>query len=280
MFKKVLDDENYEVVKVTYNQSFTARVALTEEKIRNYYRELKEEMLSYEGVRSRISWQYDSFSYKREKRAILTVRENALTIYLKIDPNSITPKYKVTDESGKKSYINTPLSLKVRGSRTLKYAKELISLVFSGQAYKEKKLNDKVFEETFKARSLEEFLTLGLVKEVKKRRKKSSGRHRVKFYAVILTRAPKNLYLVGNMPELGSWDPQKGVKLHKVYDNFYQISVLLPEGHLEFKIVGQNDYAHVEKGIFLEEIKNHHYEINSSLLIEDIIHSFREDLHE
>lgn len=66
----------------------------------------------------------------------------------------------------------------------------------------------------------------------------------------------------------------------KVYDNFYQVSLNIPAGHLEFKIVGQNAFENVEKGIWVEEIVNHHYEINKTMLIEDIIHSFREGKYE
>ncbi len=278
MIKNKLDDKYYEII--TYNQSFTARVALAKEEVKMYYKELKEELLSYVGVRSRISWQYDSFSYQRNKKAILTVRGNTLTIYLALDLNSISPKYRLRDEGHKTSYKDTPLALKVKGSRTLNYAKELIKLLFSELEYEPKKINEKVFNNNFISRTITEFVELGLIKEVR-RKKLITTYHRVKIYAVVL---PKNnldnLYVVGNITKLGNWDPKLGVKMVKVYDNFYQVSLNIPAGHLEFKIVGQNAFENVEKGIWVEEIVNHHYEINKTMLIEDIIHSFREGKYE
>lgn len=40
---------------ITYNKSFIARASLAKEQVKEYYKELKQELLSYKGVRSRIS---------------------------------------------------------------------------------------------------------------------------------------------------------------------------------------------------------------------------------
>lgn len=266
---------------ITYNKSFQARTALAKEKIRNYYKEIKEELLSYKGIRSRISWQYDSFSYKREKIAILTIRGNTLSLYLKLDLNSLgKTKYKLVDESHKKSYEDTPIMLKIRGSRTLKYAKELINLICEDLEYRHHKLNNLKFNDYFKSRTLAEFIDLGLVKPIYRRKKivdmtdiDNNDYIKAKIYAVVLPNIKDvNLYVVGNKFEVGNWDTSYVCKMNKVYDNFYKIELLLPKGYFEFKIVAAKNYKFVEKGIWHEEIVNHHYELNQDILIEDIIH--------
>lgn len=266
---------------ITYNKSFQARTALAKEKTRNYYKEIKEELLSYKGIRSRISWQYDSFSYKREKIAILTIRGNTLSLYLKLDLNSLgEPKYKLIDESHKKSYEDTPIMLKIRGSRTLKYAKELINLICEDLEYKHHKLNNLKFNDYFKNRTLAEFVDLGLVKPIYHRKKivdmtdiDNNDYIKAKIYAIVLPKIKDvNLYVVGNKFEVGNWDTSYVCKMNKVYDNFYKIELLLPKGYFEFKIVAAKNYKFVEKGIWHEEIVNHHYELNQDILIEDIIH--------
>ncbi len=266
---------------ITYNKSFQARTALAKEKTRNYYKEIKEELLSYKGIRSRISWQYDSFSYKREKIAIMTIRGNTLSLYLKLDLNSLgEPKYKLIDESHKKSYEDTPIMLKIRGSRTLKYAKELINLICEDLEYKHHKLNNLKFNDYFKNRTLAEFVDLGLVKPIYHRKKivdmtdiDNNDYIKAKIYAIVLPKIKDvNLYVVGNKFEVGNWDTSYVCKMNKVYDNFYKIELLLPKGYFEFKIVAAKNYKFVEKGIWHEEIVNHHYELNQDILIEDIIH--------
>lgn len=258
---------------ITYNKSFIARCSLASNKIKNYYKEIKEELLSYKGVRSRISWQYDSFSYKRNKVAILTIRGNTLSLYLALDINNyVEPKYKLKDEGHKPSYEDTPLMLKIRGSRTLKYAKELIKDLFSEEViYKPYKINNNKFKENYRYDDLQELIELDLVKEI--RHKITKNLIKVKIYTVVLPETKNlNFYLTGNISELGNWDLNKAIKLKKVYDNYYQITLRIKPCSFAFKIVASQDFKYVEKGIWAEEIKNHYYDIKGNMIIEDIIH--------
>ncbi len=284
---KNVDKDNLRCEVITYNKSFTARCALAISRTKFYYRELKGELLSYTGVRSRISWQYDSFSYKREKKAILTIRGNTLTLYLDLDINNINPKYKLNDESSKKSYQDTPVSISITGPRKLAYAKELIAMVFADLEYDKRVVPSNQFNALFYERTLQELLEQNLVKEVVRRMllknaiKKQDAlslklTHRVKIYLVLLTKQDNDLYVTGNVSELGLWDPKKALKLDKVYDNFYKIDLDLPTCNLEFKVVAAKTFDSVEKGIWKEEIANHKYYLDTDLVIEDIVHNFRE----
>lgn len=278
LFESKKANENEMIVEefVTYNKSFVARASLAKYQIKAYYKELKEELLSYRGVRSRISWQYDSFSYKRNKVAILTIRGNTLSLYLNLAVSAYQDaKYKLYDESHKVSYSDTPLMIKIRGSRTLKYAKELINDLLNGLEYKSYKLNGAKFRQNYETRTIAELLEQDLVKPIyhRKRVNKKSGLVKVRVYAVVLPQVKNvSLYLVGNTPELGNWDPKAGVKMNQIYDNFYQVEVALAPTHLEFKIVVASDFKYVEKGIWSEEIVNHHYDASGNMVVEDIIH--------
>ncbi len=260
---------------ITYNKSFIARASLAKEQVKEYYKELKQELLSYKGVRSRISWQYDSFSYKRNKVAILTIRGNTLSLYLALDINNYQDaKYKLLDEGHKVSYSDTPVMIKIRGSRTLNYAKELIADLLKNIEYKTHKLNVSKFRQNFASKSLEELVAINLIKPIYHRKRVVNKKLlKIRIYAVVLPKVKNvNLYVVGNNAKLGNWNPVAGQKMKQVYDNFYQIDLELEPSHLEFKIVVASDYKYVEKGIWSEEIVNHHYDASGNMVVEDIIH--------
>ncbi|WNG22612.1 carbohydrate esterase [Cystobacter fuscus] len=64
------------------------------------------------------------------------------------------------------------------------------------------------------------------------------------------------LWLSGNQPELGNWNPA-GVKLHKAMDNMYATSLSFQPGtSLEFKAT-RGSWATVEKDMLGQEIDNH-----------------------
>ena len=118
---------NGEYVLVHYRTSFMSRFIQTEERIQDYYSVVKNILLSYNDVKSRISWSHESFSYGKSSVAKLNVKGKTLVLYLALDPLRYEgSKYKFTDASSKSEHEKTPLKLKIRSERALKYAIELI----------------------------------------------------------------------------------------------------------------------------------------------------------
>ena len=110
-------------VAVRYRRSFTSRYIQAESYIQDFYTEIKNLLLSYKGVKSKISWFKETFKRGRTHIAKIDVKGKALCLYLAIDPSSLEgTKYKVSEVKGA-----CPTLLKIKSERKKKYAIELIS---------------------------------------------------------------------------------------------------------------------------------------------------------
>ena len=118
---------NGEYVLVHYRTSFMSRFIQAEERIQDYYSVVKNILLSYQNVKSRISWSHESFYNGKTSCAKLNVKGKTLVLYLALDPARYEgTKYRFTNVSDKPKYEKTPMKLKIRSDRALKYALELI----------------------------------------------------------------------------------------------------------------------------------------------------------
>ena len=113
-----------------YDRSFTARLIQSENEVKEWYTELKNDLLSYKKVHDRMSWKRESYNYGRLPFARLAYRGDTLCLYLPLDPESFAEsKYKVESVGDSTSYKDTPCLYRIKNNRRMKYAKELIALV-------------------------------------------------------------------------------------------------------------------------------------------------------
>ena len=116
-------------VEVRYRRSFLSRYIQAESFIQDYYTEIKNELLSYKGVKSRISWSKESFKRGRVHLAKMDVKGKALYLYLALDPKALEgTKYKFTLAKG-----DCPVLLKIKSERKKKYALELIAQLMANE---------------------------------------------------------------------------------------------------------------------------------------------------
>ncbi len=116
-----------DVVMVRYRSSFTSRFIQASEELQDYYTAIKNRLLSYKGVKSRTSWNYENFSRGRVLLARLNIKGKTLTLNLALATDGYNEnKYHFTDVSGDPKFEKLPMLLKVRSARSLKYALELI----------------------------------------------------------------------------------------------------------------------------------------------------------
>lgn len=122
-------ERNGEVYLVTrYRRSFQSRLAQSQGNVQDYYTMLKNALLSYKGVKNRISWNYEAFNRGRTHVAKINAKTKTLYLYLALDPEELKDtKYGIIDVSSKKKYASVPVLMKIKGERKFKYALELIA---------------------------------------------------------------------------------------------------------------------------------------------------------
>ena len=149
---------------IRYRWSFTARLHRAPEDLASYYTQLKNQLLSYKKVRSRVSWSYDTVSYRRGPIVKFAMRQKSLMVYLALDPAQFEgTKYFFTDASEKKKYEQVPMRLKIRGARGFKHASELIDILAQRLDLQEI-ANFEAQDYALPERSVEDLIVSGLIK--------------------------------------------------------------------------------------------------------------------
>lgn len=161
---KGIEEETGLAILVRYRKSFMAKLIQSPDETKNNYNELKNALLSYQKVKSNLSWNYDSIHLGRTKLAKFNIRGKSLYLYLPLNPdNYVNTKYKVQRTESKK-YADLPCLYKIRNSRRAKFALELIDVIakkFELGKDEEKRENYYLPYETTEA-----LITKGLIKEL------------------------------------------------------------------------------------------------------------------
>ncbi|MDE7162912.1 MAG: hypothetical protein K2O44_02390 [Clostridia bacterium] len=128
------DDEDAPLIvtegqeRVSYNRSLMAKLAQLNDKSKEWYSQLKNELLSYNRVKVRMSWKRETFRIGRLTVAKFMVRGKTLSILFAVEPASYEgTKYSVRDMSNMASMADTPTMYRIRKERRCKYAKEMIA---------------------------------------------------------------------------------------------------------------------------------------------------------
>ena len=112
---------------IRYNRSFTAKLIQSEYAVKEWYSVIKNEILSYEKVRDRMSWKRESFRRGRKCVARITMRGRTLCLYLALDASDYAnTKYRVESAAAGRANADTPCMFRIKSARRVKYAKDLI----------------------------------------------------------------------------------------------------------------------------------------------------------
>ena len=127
----VITEESFEGGTLRYDRSFTARLIQSDDETKNWYTELKNDLLSYKKVKDRMSWKRESYRLGHEQFAKLCFRGKTLCLFLPLNVADFgeDSKYKAEDVSDNSGYADTPFMYRIKNERRVKYAKELIALV-------------------------------------------------------------------------------------------------------------------------------------------------------
>lgn len=125
---EMVDAETGLVIRL--KKSFTAKMKQSEDDVKGYYSEIKNELTSYKRINSNVSWHGDRFNFGRDTVAKLTIVGKTLNLYLALDPND--PEFKTTvyhqkDVGSQKAYESTPFMVKVKSDAAAKKALRLVA---------------------------------------------------------------------------------------------------------------------------------------------------------
>lgn len=122
------DEKTGEKYHIRFNYSFRAKMAGLPEESKEFYRDLKNEFLTYKGVKSRISWKTEGVRKGRETIARFAVRENTLCVFLALDPDQYKDsKYVFESVKDIKAYEGVPMLIRVKSDLSCRKVKELIA---------------------------------------------------------------------------------------------------------------------------------------------------------
>ena len=127
---ELIDAETGLVVRL--KRSFTAKMKQSDEKVKAYYSDLKNELTSYKRINSNVSWHGDRFNFGRDTVAKVGINGKTLCFYLALDPNDPELKqtvYHQKDVGAQKAYEGTPFMVKVKSDAALKKALRLIAIL-------------------------------------------------------------------------------------------------------------------------------------------------------
>ena len=114
--------------RVTYKRSLTAKLSQLSRESKEWYSELKNELLSYEKVKDRMSWKHETYRIGRMTVARFIVRGKTLRMLLAVEPAGYGgTKYSVEDVSNIASMADTPTMYRIKNPRRVKFAKEMIA---------------------------------------------------------------------------------------------------------------------------------------------------------
>ncbi len=112
------------------SKSFTEKLEITTNNQKDFYKDVKDYLLSYKKVRSRVSFSYDNFFFGRNSIVKLSIRGKTLSMFIALSPSEFYgTKYSPKDMGDVKKYEDTPMLVKIKSPRGVKFAKELIDLL-------------------------------------------------------------------------------------------------------------------------------------------------------
>ena len=166
-YAEMLEQERRgEVQLVTrYRRSYLSRLAQSQGSIQDYYNAIKNLLLSYKGVKSRTSWNFESFNVGRTPIAKFNAKTRTLYVYIAFSPEELADsKYNFTDMSAKKKYAAVPVLLKVKGERKFKHALEILTKLCEEKLQLPKKKNFQEVDYRMPFKTTEELVNEGIIK--------------------------------------------------------------------------------------------------------------------
>ena len=119
-------DEQGNIVRITCTRSFTANLIQSNPQVKNYYNQIKNHILSYKGVKTRMSWRNESYRKGRIQLFKMKIRGKTICLYCALDPSEYAESKYFHEVATAKVYAGVPMMVRIKSDRGLKRAKELV----------------------------------------------------------------------------------------------------------------------------------------------------------
>lgn len=161
-----VSEENGTKFRIRYVKSFMARLIQSDDEAKAFYGELKNEVLSYQGTYSRVSWRYDSVNVGREPVLKFGIRGKTLCCYFALDIKELkATKYKAELCESKK-YARVPCMYRIKNAHRCDLAKDLIAIV--AEKFGLVKGEQQNVEYVYPYEDTAALIEKGLIKEIKR----------------------------------------------------------------------------------------------------------------
>lgn len=118
-------------IDIKYSRSFTANLIQSEDTVKDYYSELKNHILSYKGVKSKISWKFDSYNKGRDQLFKMKLRGKTICLYCALNPDDFDKSKYHHEAIDAKIFAEVPMLVKIKSGLGLRKAKELVDIVMA-----------------------------------------------------------------------------------------------------------------------------------------------------
>ncbi len=124
-------DKDGNKLDIKLSRSITANIIQSDDTVKGYYNELKNYILSFKGVKSRISWKFDSYNRGRDQLFKMKLRGKTICLYCNLDPNDFDKSKYHHEAIDAKIFADVPMLVKVKSGLGLRKAKELVDIVMA-----------------------------------------------------------------------------------------------------------------------------------------------------
>ena len=119
-------------IDIKYSRSITANIIQSEDTVKSYYSELKNHILSYKGVKSRMSWKFDSYNRGRDQLFKIKLRGKTICLYCNLNPDDFDKSKYHHEAIDAKIFADVPMLVKIKSGLGLRKAKELVDIEMAG----------------------------------------------------------------------------------------------------------------------------------------------------
>lgn len=125
-----IDNEGNKI-EIKYSRSFTANLIQADDTVKDFYGQLKNHIMSFKGVKTKISWKFDSYNKGRDQLFKMKLRGKTILLYCALDPEEFEKSKYHHEAIDNKLFADVPMLLKIKSGLGLRKAKEVINIVMA-----------------------------------------------------------------------------------------------------------------------------------------------------